>query len=121
MKPNPVTPADIELFDQFMQQWQEKLNLKDWRIIYNAKPAKNAMADVEISVPDHCAVYRIGAHFGMEEVSPFNIEATCCHELLHVLLAEFRDMAEAKVAPEILMAAEHRIVHTLERLLVLKK
>ena len=115
---NPVTESDVVKFAGFIATWQTALNLGDWRLIYSDKPAKGAMAEVDISVSDHTAVYRLGKHFGSEKVTDLSLEQTALHELIHVLLAEYCEMAKAKATDELLMAAEHRIVHTLERLLV---
>jgi hypothetical protein len=76
------------------------------------------MADISVSIPDRCAVYRLGAHFGDEKVDDFSLSQTACHELLHVMLASFRAAVEAKCSDEILMGEEHKIIHTLEKLLV---
>lgn len=122
MKPpaNPVSPDDVAAFAGYVQKWQALLNLGDWRIIHSDKPAKNACADVSISVSDHTSVIRLGAHFGEEPVTPHSLESTAAHELLHILLSAHASIIESKCSDEVRMAAEHRIVHTLERLLVPK-
>lgn len=120
MKANPVTPEQALEFDGYVAKWQAKLNLHDWRLIKGSKPSKDSCAEVSIGVSDHTAVYRLGLHFGFELVNAASLESTAIHELLHILLAEFREMAESKAIPELLIAAEHRIVHTLERLLAPK-
>lgn len=122
MKPpvNPVTPEDIKAFNAFVRKWQDLLNLNDWRIVHIEKTAKGAMANVGLSVVDRMAMYRIGAEFGTEPVNDWSLESTACHELLHILLAEFREAIEGKATEDLIRSLEHRIVHTLERLLVPK-
>ena len=115
---NPVTPEDAEKFAGFIAKWQTLLNLHDWRIQKRGSAVKGAMADIAISHTDKLAQYRIGKHFGADPVNDFTLESTACHELLHVLLADYKEIAASKPTDEILQAAEHRVIHTLERLLV---
>lgn len=115
---NPVTTEDAAKFHSFIEKWQGLLNLGDWRLLKGDKAAKGAMADMAVSLSDRCAVYRIGTHFGTESVTDFSLEQTVVHELLHIHLAEFRELVAAKCSDEILMAGEHKIIHTLEKLLV---
>ena len=115
---NAVTPEDEAKFAIYVTKWQALLNLMDWRIQKLDKPAKGAMADVAISEPDKLAQWRLGKNFGTEAVNDYTLEATAVHELLHVLLAEYREIAVSKPSDEILQGAEHRVIHTLERLLV---
>lgn len=116
---NPVTLADADKFAGYIGKWQTLLNLHDWRITRRGTTAaKGAMADVAISASDKLAQWRIGRHFGAEVVNDYTLESTACHELLHVLLTDFKEVVASKPADEILDAAEHRVIHTLERLLV---
>jgi hypothetical protein len=117
---NPVTPKDADKFEAYMLEWQDKLNLKDWRIVRSSKRASGAMAKVmKRHVEDRLASYRIGVDFGSEEVSNHTLESTAVHELLHILLAELLEVAEAPGhTQEQLMSAEHRVVNTIEKLLV---
>ena len=118
---NLVTPADADKFAAYIEKWQTMLNLHDWRITRrSSKAAKGAMADVAISAADKLAQWRIGKHFGAEIVSDYTLESTAVHELLHVLLADFKEVCTSKPSDEILDSAEHRVIHTLERLLVQK-
>jgi len=118
---NTVTPEHEAQFAAYIVKWQGLLNLLDWRIHRLDKPAKGAMADVAMSPPDKLAQWRFGKHFGTETVTDYSLESTAVHELLHVLLAEYREIAISKPSDEILQGAEHRVIHTLERLLVKKE
>ena len=116
---NLVTPADDDKFAGYVTKWQALLNLNDWRITRRGSAAsKGAMADIAISAPDKLAQYRVGKHFGAEVVSDYTLESCALHELLHVLVAEFKEVVASKAADEIIDGAEHRVIHTLERLLV---
>ena len=116
---NLVTPADADKFAVYVAKWQALLNLNDWRITRRgSKASKDAMADIAISSADKLAQWRIGKHFGAEIVDDYTLESTAVHELLHVLLADFKEICTSKPSNEILDGAEHRVIHTLERLLV---
>ena len=114
---NPVTPEQADKFAVYIDKWQDLLNLRDWRVIRMGR-AKNVMAEVSISTADKLAQYRLGKHFGTEAVDDYTLESTAVHEMLHVLLAEYREIAVSKPSDEIMDGAEHRVIHTLERLLV---
>lgn len=118
---NPVTVSDADAFALFVHEWQERLNLRDWRIERSPKPAARAnMAEVsKISLPDRLATYRIGADFGSIPVTAQSVEEIACHEVGHVFLHEFKEicMDPASTGDEI-NAAEHRLINTLVRLLV---
>ena len=116
---NPVTDEDADKFADYMNYWQQELGLMDWRIVRSPKRAANAMAEVaKRDVEARLASYRIGSHFGSQPVTDKALSSTACHEALHILLAELIEAVKADIKPELIMAAEHRVVHTLERLLV---
>jgi len=113
---NLPTPADAQLFDDFVKKWQAKLSLGDWRIERGTKPAKSAMASVEFNPAARLCTYRLG-DFGAEKITPKSLEATVIHELLHVLLFDLINTASDKSTDEELEAAEHRVINVLEQLL----
>jgi len=57
---------------------------------------------------------------GDDPVNGYTLESTAAHESLHILLADYRETVASKPLDEMLEAAEHRVIHTLERLLVPK-
>lgn len=118
---NQVTPAAADAFAMRMKHWQEELNLRDWRIERSPRKAgRNSMAEVtSMSLKDRLAIYRIGADFGENTpVTELSTDAIACHETLHVLLHELIEFAsDPQTKPEDLEAAEHRVIHTLVRLL----
>ena len=123
MKPvtNPVTPEDADKFEALVAKWQQLLGLQDWRIVRSPKRS-TSMAEVhKRDVEARLACYRIGVSFGAEEVSDYTLESCAVHELLHVLLAELLEVAKSGADARQVMSAEHRVVHTLERLLVPKQ
>lgn len=116
---NPVTPGAADAFAMCVHQWQDKLNLNDWRIVRSSKPAAKAnMAEVNtLDLEARLATYRIGADFGAVPVTGQSIEEVACHEVLHVLLHELLEYAKRPDASDV-ASAEHRVIHTLVKLLV---
>lgn len=115
--PNPVSEADKDSFTVFVKSWQQRLGLNDWRIERSLRKTKN-MAEVKIEHLHRLATYRIGEHFGGSPVNAKTLEATALHELLHVLLAELVNQVEYGIEGEALESAEHRVINTLEKLLL---
>ena len=115
---NPVSPDDARVFDAFVQKWQQRLSLGDWRIERGRKGApKGAMATVEFDESARLATYKLG-DFGAEQITPQSLERTAIHELLHVLLHDLIATAQDRAStPEQLEAAEHRCINVMERLL----
>lgn len=110
---NRLTAADAKAFHGYIKKWQGLLNLHDWRVERSAKTSK-AMAEISMSLGDRLAVYRLGADFGdSTPVTPHSLESTACHELLHVLLHELVNASD-----DSLESIEHRVINTLEKLLV---
>lgn len=122
MVSNPVTDEHAERFEQFLQKWQDKLNLKDWRINLSPARHKGVMAVVyKMDFEQRQATIRLGTDFGADRVDDVSLEATALHELLHVLMCEVLELAkEAGTQGDPLRSAEHRVINTLERLLVLE-
>ena len=114
---NPVSESDALLFDGYIAKWQAKLSLNDWRIERSPKPARNAMASVEFDEPARLAIYKLG-DFGGEAITPKSLEATAVHELLHISLHDLIDAAFNRERPEVIEAAEHRVVNLIEKILL---
>jgi len=113
--PSLTTEQDAE-FDSLVKVWQEKLNLMDWRIERGMRPAVGAMASVKVNYGARLITYRTGA--GWPTATTADIEATVVHELIHVMLCELTHLTAASAAADVLESAEHRIVNTLEKLLM---
>lgn len=112
-----TTDAHTKQFAHYIEQWQSKLNLGDWRIEPSGKPAdKGAMAQVVISHDDRLAVWFFGSSFGAQEPTAEAIERTAIHELLHVRLAEFKEACVSRDAQRI-EQIEHGLITIFERLL----
>ena len=121
MSKNLTGPEHVLKFKAYLDKWQDKLNLKDWRIEqHKSKAERGALAQVQRSYPDRLAAWRLGTDWGAIQLTDYELESTAAHELIHVLLCELVELALKKADDEILMAAEHRVVNTLERLLVPK-
>ena len=65
---------------------------------------------------DRLAVYATGP-FRNVPATPESIDSTARHEMLHVLLAELVHVVAQTEDGDLQMAAEHRVVNTLEKLL----
>ena len=114
---NIPTPQDAELFAKSVQKWQQVLSLGDWRIEKGMKPAKAAMASVEINDIARLATYRLG-DFGAEKITPDSLDKTALHELLHVFLHDLITVAQdPKSSQDEIDMQEHRVVNLLENLL----
>lgn len=100
-------------FNEFLEYWQLKLGLLDWRIVLIEKPAIAAMASVSFYDEDRMAVVRLG-DFGADTIDDTTLSTTACHELLHVLL---HDLATGN-ADKDSYTREHRVINVLERLLI---
>jgi hypothetical protein len=118
---NPVKQADSDAFDLYLLKWQDRLNLNDWRIERSPKPARTSLAEVSsMDLKARLAIYKIGADFGdTKPVTSQSLEEIACHEVLHVLLYELIAFARDPKSQDVdVDSAEHRVIHTLVRLLV---
>lgn len=117
--PNNLTPDQHEAFDLYVKEWQERLGLQGWRIERSRKKTKN-MAEVVMDHKSRLAVYKVG-DFGATVVSPESIESTVVHELLHIVLYELINQIEIGLTDVALESAEHRVIHMLEKLLLVPR
>jgi hypothetical protein len=112
---NFLTPAHNELFDDRIIYWQKRLGLEDWRVVRSRRHCPD-MASIKVDHQHRLATYSTG-NFGSAEITPESIDSTALHEMLHLLLAELLEMTVESDHAELRMAAEHRVVITLERIL----
>ena len=111
-----LTPEQDAEFDRLVKVWQVKLNLQDWRLERGTRPAVNAMANVKVNYGARLATYKTGP--GWPTATTADIEATVVHELLHVALYELTYLTAQEAGGDVLESAEHRVVNTLEKLLM---
>lgn len=119
--PNPITPAASDAFALYIRTWQDRLNLRDWRIIRSPKVAgKGHMAEIaSIDLEARMATYRLGADFGSESVTERSLERIACHEMLHVFVAILLAVrGDPRATDEQVNGAEHALIHVLVDLLV---
>lgn len=119
--PNPITQPASDTFDLFIREWQDKFNLRNWRVVRSSKPAgKGNMAEIaSIDIEAMMASYRLGKDFGAEPVTQRSLEQIACHECGHVLLAPLiATCRDPKSSDEQVNAAEHALIHLLVALLV---
>ena len=110
-----LSAEQLALFDDRIAYWQERLGLNDWRVKRSKRRTSN-MAEVKIEVVHRIASYAVG-DFGPHEITDQVIDGTACHEMLHLLLAELKHITTESEDHDLRMAAEHRVVITLERIL----
>lgn len=115
--PNLLSEADKIAFDAYVQKWQGKLSLADWRFVRSLKKTKE-LAQIQMWHKDRLASYRIGSDFGSAPVTPASLEATALHEVLHTFVAELVNQISYGITGEVLDSAEHRVVNTLTTLLL---
>lgn len=116
---NPVTPEAREAFTIYIDQWQEKLGLTDWRVHVSGTPSKRFSAEVyKCEYEDRLATIRLGTDFGSALVTPETVEALAVHELMHVMLKELIVLCQDSNTPDdVIRSAEHRIINSITRLL----
>jgi hypothetical protein len=115
---NTPTPEQLAEFDGYLKKWQDRLGMNDWRVYRSTKPpAKTAAADVDVDVGAKTARVRVG-DFGTAPITSHELEDTALHELLHPFVSELVHVVKASKDWNLRMNAEHRIIHTLVRLLV---
>jgi hypothetical protein len=110
---NRPNDAQVAEFTAYLEKWQARLGLLDWRVERSLKPTK-MMATVTIDVEARLAAWRVG-DFGAAAIDARSLETTALHEMLHVLLAELIDAA--RNGQPNLNSAEHRVVNLLEKIL----
>lgn len=117
---NCPTPDDVMEFEAQLRRWQAKLGLQDWRIVMSPKPAKGSMAEMaNWDWRQRQVTCRLGPDWKSTPVNSHTIEQTAVHELLHVLLFELIEAAKNnQISQDDLGSVEHRVVNTLEGLLV---
>ena len=114
---NIPTQQDAEIFAKSVKKYQLLLSLCDWRIERGSKPAKQAMASVEINQGARLATYRLG-DFGAEKITPESLDKTALHELLHIFLHDLMSVAQdPKSSQEEIEMQEHRVINLLENLI----
>lgn len=121
LQKNPITPSAREAFVLYVREWQERLNLSDWRIHVDNTPAENSnMAEVvRMDYESRLAVIRIGADFGSVTVDDESLEKIACHEVFHVFLHSLLECAgDGNCPDDVIASEEHRVIHVLVNLLV---
>lgn len=110
------TPEQVLEFGRYMAEYQDLLNLRDWRIEHSGKAAsRGALAEVGISLDDRLACWSLGREWGACPITTKTLRSTACHEVLHVLLAPLISACHDRDASA--DSAEHSVVVVLEKLL----
>lgn len=116
---NPILPEARDAFIAYVHEWQGKLGLGDWRITVSDQSAAREAAYVRADYEARLAAMRLGTDLGSTVVTAEAMEALAVHELLHVLLKELVVLCQdPKTQEDVINSAEHRVINTLQRLLV---
>jgi hypothetical protein len=115
-----TTPDDAAQFWAYLDKWQAKLGLGDWRITKSPKPAVNALAQMEkFDWEQRMVTCRFGNNWKKTPITAGNLEQTAVHELLHVLLYELIEASKyGGTQQHDLGSVEHGVINRLERVLV---
>lgn len=117
----PITQEDIAKFKKLIPIWQERLHLKDWRIIVVKRRPVSTLAEV-VFEPDHRVVkFAIGRDWGSNPPAEDEVERIVIHELLHIRCYELAQLAEVGNKEEVVGAEHLLIVPLTETLLALSK
>ena len=116
---NRLTAADKEQFEDFLLQWRDLLNLREWRYVQRSKPSR-AMAEITQQNTEHRLVrWAIGDSFGVTPVTPDSLESVAIHENLHVMLHKLIETAAIEGEySQAVRAEEHAVITVLEPLLL---
>lgn len=116
-KKNAPTAEQVEEFKRYMGEFQDLLNLRDWRIEHSGRKAsKQAMAEVGVSLEDRLAVWSMGADWGNMPINSKTLRETALHEILHVFLAPVIEAAASR-DEQATSSLEHSAIVVLEKLL----
>jgi hypothetical protein len=114
---NELTEKDRLEFFNYVLKWQEELGLQKWSVMLSNKPTKN-LAELSIDQnKEHklCSVL-VGKNWKSLPVNSYNLELVACHEMVHLLLHDFKEYIQEHPHDETgIMEKEHEIVNTLER------
>ena len=114
---NPVLPEHILEFGAYIDEYQQKLNMLDWRIEPSSQTApRGHLACIQISLEDRLASWSLGNNWGAMPVTSQSLRETAVHELLHPFLRPLIEAAASR-DPDATAAAEHAVIAVLEKIL----
>ena len=114
---NLTTTAHREEFARYVAEFQDLLNLRDWRIEPSGRNApKGAFAQISPQLDDRLAVWSLGRDWGGTPITSKALRETALHEVLHVFLAPLIQAAASR-DEEATAGIEHSVVVILEKLL----
>ena len=106
---------EFALFKKECLKWAKRWGLEDWRYDFGLDEGGNTGASCESDILNHIQTLRLNKE------KPFfasKIKGYAKHEMCHAMLGELRCLIYAAfVSEEEWVAAEHRVVIKLERLL----
>ena len=116
-KKNAPTAEQVTEFEGYIKEYQDLLNLRDWRIEHSGRTAqKGAMAEVAVSPEDRMAVWSMGTTWGNCPINEKTLRETALHEVLHIFLRPLMDACASRDESQI-DTLEHSVIVVLEKLL----
>lgn len=124
-----ITAENVKYFRLRMKYWQEKFNLRDWRITvcrarHNGHEWNVQVDDEGFSWVDRTAKYEISTHRHGYAVTNGWLDKLACHEMMHLLLHPLKVQVaayaeeEAGIDHEDCVSAEHAIINPVLNLLI---
>lgn len=115
-----ITEAEKDKFYEFLFKWQELFGLQRWSVYLGKKSTKSLAELVVDKNKEHkaCTV-RLGETWKNIPPNDHNLELVACHEMLHLLLHDFKETIQEQPYNDVeILSKEHEVVNTLERLLM---
>ena len=116
---SPVSPQAKEKLYEYARKWQDLLGLGRWRLTPSKKPS-NAMAEIKFDKDNShkLAALLVGNDWKSVPVNDETLEITALHEVLHVMLYEFKEACREEPYNEARqLEREHELIAVLEKLL----
>lgn len=83
-----TTKKDFELFKGYCGEWQTKLGLIDWKIVYSHTPLKDRYAEANYRVSGRAARLVLATSWVDREINNLTLRKVALHECLHLLTLE---------------------------------
>lgn len=97
---------------------QKEWGLTGWKLYFVFKPFENHYAECDIDLEGHLATIRLSSELKDDVLEPNNILSHAKHEMIHILLGRFAEIAYNRfIDKKTTIEAEEEVVRILEKLL----
>jgi hypothetical protein len=101
------------------QGWIKTLGLSDWRVTFYFKRCEDARATCQCDASSHVATICLSTDWGDDKPTDEQIRHSALHEVLHLLLADFRNRALARCTfTDDIDVAEHAVIWRVQQALL---